>query len=197
MTHTHIETNTVGACLGICALPNTTETDARTHFDIGTGTVGLPSLQSEDEGVSFLSSHGFQRRGGGLRTAWGGGGCTWGCGRGIFSSFRSFLLSCHSHMVEKIRVQILGMPCYVVWCSGVFWSMRCEMVSRGVVLWFAVVVHLLWCDVVYGVVVCCGLIRCAVVLCVDMWCGVVSCGGVCCGGVCYCMVSCVICYGVM
>ena len=43
MTHRHIKTITFGTCVVICAHTHT-HTHARTHFDIGTGTVGLPSL---------------------------------------------------------------------------------------------------------------------------------------------------------
>ena len=47
MTHRHIETMTFGTCLVICAHTHThTHTHAHTHYDIGTSTVGLPSLQA-------------------------------------------------------------------------------------------------------------------------------------------------------
>ena len=49
MTHRHIETITFGTCLVIFARARThthTHTHAHTHFDVGTGTVGLPSLQA-------------------------------------------------------------------------------------------------------------------------------------------------------
>ena len=47
MTQRHIETITFGTCLVICARTHTHKhTHARTHVDIGTGTVGLPSLQT-------------------------------------------------------------------------------------------------------------------------------------------------------
>ena len=51
-----------------------THTHAHTHFDIGTGTVGLPSLQAlVGGGGSLLSSHIFQG-GGGFRTTFRVGG---------------------------------------------------------------------------------------------------------------------------
>ena len=43
--HTHIETNKLGACLGICA-PTNAHSHTRTHSDIGPGTVGMLSLQA-------------------------------------------------------------------------------------------------------------------------------------------------------
>ena len=72
MTHRHIETITFGACLVICAHTHT-HTHAHTHFDIGRGTVGLPSLQpivGGWGGASLLLSHIFQR---GLENYRGGG----------------------------------------------------------------------------------------------------------------------------
>ena len=74
MTHRHIESITFGTCLVICAPTHThTHTHARTHFDIGTGTVGQPSLQALVGGgrASLLSSHIFSG-GGGFRTTLGG-----------------------------------------------------------------------------------------------------------------------------
>ena len=62
MTHRHIETITFGTCVVICT-HKFTHTHARTYFDIGTGTVGLPSLQAlvrGGGGASLLLSHIFQ-----------------------------------------------------------------------------------------------------------------------------------------
>ena len=71
MTHRHIETITFGTCLVICANAHT-HTYARTHFDIGTGTVGLPSLQAlVGGGASLLLSQILK---GGLENYLGGGG---------------------------------------------------------------------------------------------------------------------------
>ena len=83
MTHRHIETITFGTCLVICGHTHA-HTYARTHFDIGTGIVGLPSLQAlVGGGASLLSSHIFQ---GGLRN-YLGGGWTQGSWRVFFSLF--------------------------------------------------------------------------------------------------------------
>ena len=76
MTCTHIKTITFGTCLIICVPTHTharthahthTHTHACIHFDMGTGTVGLPSLWG---GASLLSSHIFL--GGGLENCLGG-----------------------------------------------------------------------------------------------------------------------------
>ena len=77
MTHRHIQTTALGTCLVICARGHThkhthTHTHARTHFDMDTGTVGLPSLQALVGGGRLCFCHTFF--GGGLRTTLGGGG---------------------------------------------------------------------------------------------------------------------------
>ena len=73
MTHRHIETITFGACLVICAYTHKhRHTQTHRHSDIGTGTVGLPSLQAYvGVGASLLLSHFFQ---GGLENYLAGGG---------------------------------------------------------------------------------------------------------------------------
>ena len=71
MTHRHLETITFGTCLVICAHTDT-HTHASTHFDIGTGSEGLPSLQAlvVGGGASLLLSHTLE---GGLENYLGGG----------------------------------------------------------------------------------------------------------------------------
>ena len=93
MTHRHIETITFGTCLVICAHTHThthTHTHARTHFDIGTGIVGLPSLQAlgGGGGVFAFVTHFFW---GGHENCLGGevelkglGGCFFLCFTGGF-----------------------------------------------------------------------------------------------------------------
>ena len=84
MTHIHIETNTWGACIGICALtdhgtcPRThththTHTHTPTHFDIDTRTMGLFCLRSIVfwEGPLFFLRT-FVTRGGRLSSQGGG-----------------------------------------------------------------------------------------------------------------------------
>ena len=74
MSHRHIETIALGTCLVICAHTHThthTHTHVRTHFDMGPGTVGLPSLQALGGGGHLCFCHTFFR--GGLRTTFGGG----------------------------------------------------------------------------------------------------------------------------
>ena len=77
MTHRHIETITFGTCLVIFARAHThtnTHTHARTHFVVGTGTVGLPSLQALVGGGCRCFCHTFFRGGGGLENYLGRGG---------------------------------------------------------------------------------------------------------------------------
>ena len=76
MTQGHIETITFGTCLVICARTHTHKhTHARTHFDIGTGTVGLPSLQTLGwgGGALCLCQTFFGGGGSGLENYLGGG----------------------------------------------------------------------------------------------------------------------------
>ena len=57
----------------MCAHTHThTHTHAHTHFEIGTGTVGVPSLQALSGGGSFAFVTHFSRSG--LSTTLGGGG---------------------------------------------------------------------------------------------------------------------------
>ena len=95
MVHTHIETITFGTCLVIFARAHThTHTHARTHFDVGTGTVGLPSLQALVGGERLCLCHTFFR--GGLENylGCGGGGLNSGVWEGVlfFVSQVVFLL---------------------------------------------------------------------------------------------------------
>ena len=86
MTHTHIETITFKIWYQsshMCSHTYThTHTHARTHFDIGTGTVGLPSLEGGGGIFVFVT---LFSGGKGLRTALGGvelrgvGGCSFLC----------------------------------------------------------------------------------------------------------------------
>ena len=71
MTHRHMETIRFGTCLVICARADT-HTHARTHFDIGTGTVGVPYLQPLSGGGGLCFCHTFFS--GGLENYVGGGG---------------------------------------------------------------------------------------------------------------------------
>ena len=61
MIHRHMETITFGARLVICARTRThAHTCTHTHFDIGTGTMGVPSLQAlSGGGGALLLSHIF------------------------------------------------------------------------------------------------------------------------------------------
>ena len=64
MADRHIETITFGTCLVIFADAHT-HTHAHTHFDVGTGTVGLPSLHALVGGGRLCLCHTFFRGGGG------------------------------------------------------------------------------------------------------------------------------------
>ena len=89
MTHRHIETITFGTCLVICAHTHT-HTHARTHLDIGTGTMGLPSLQALVGGGGGRLCFCHTLFTGGLRTTLGRGGWTQGSGRVFFSLFHKW-----------------------------------------------------------------------------------------------------------
>ena len=167
-THTHTHTHTH---------------IARTHFDIGTGTVGLPSHQAL-VGGGLCFCHTFFR--GGLNTPWGEGGLNSGVWEGVlfFVSQVVFLLDFYDIGLTNcnLKLQVChAMLCSVVVCCRL---VRCKVVSCGVVccgvLRSAVVCDLRWCAVLAGGVVCCGHMTCLVVCCVAMWCGRVSCGVVWC-----------------
>ena len=91
----HIEGQEVmgSTCLVICAPTPThthTHTHARTHFDIGKGTIGLPSLQTlVGWGVFAFVTH-FLGGGGASELPWGRvelgcvGGCSFLCFTGAF-----------------------------------------------------------------------------------------------------------------
>ena len=150
MTHRHIETITFGTCLVIFARAHThtqththTHTHARTHFVVGTGTVGLPSLQAlvgRGGGVVAFVTH-FS--GGGLRTTLGGGGvelrglggCSSLCFTGVF--LLDFVGWTCQTAISSCR--------YAMQCCAVLW---CVVVSLGV----------MWCHRVWCAVVCCGLL---------------------------------------
>ena len=154
MTHRHIETITFGTCLVIFARTHThthtnthththTHTHARTHFVVGTGTVGLPSLQALVGGGCRCFCHTFFRgglenylgRGGGGVELMGLGGCSSLCFIGVF------LLD------------------FVGWtCQTAISSCRCAMQCCAV-LWCVVVsLGVMWCHRVWCAVVCCGLL---------------------------------------
>ena len=101
---------------------------ARTHFDVGTGTVGLPSLQALVGAGAFAFVTHFSR--GGLRTIFGGGGveltglggCFFLCFAGGFllEFFDTGLTKCNS----KLQV-CHAMLCSVVVCCGL---VKCKVV---------------------------------------------------------------------
>ena len=144
MTHRQIETITFGTCLVICAPAHThththTHTHVHTHFEIGTGTVGPPSLQTLVRGGLFFFCHTFFQQGG-SELPWGGGGCPHDCGSVFFSLFHMCILSIKYEPVSSMnQFQILtnfklqvchAMLCSVVVCCGL---VRCKVVSCGVV----------------------------------------------------------------
>ena len=161
-------------------------TDARTHFDVGTGTVGLPSLQAlgGGRGASLLLSHIFQ---GGIEN-YGGvelrgmGGC-------------SFLRLTGGFILDYLDVRLTNcnfkLQC-AMQCSIVLW---CVVVSLGVKWCGVLCCSLLWCVICYRVLCCvvawCVVLwsheeRCSVLRCHVVWsgvtcCGLMSCGVVCCG----------------
>ena len=154
MTHRHLETITLGTCLVICTHTHThTHTHARTHLDIGTGTVGLPSLQALVGGGGLCFCHTFLR--GGLENYLGGGfelrglgGCSFLCFAGVF-----LLDFCDIGLTNyNFKLQVChAMRCTVVVCGGL---VRCKVVSCSVVccgvLWSVVVCGMLWCVVLCG-----------------------------------------------
>ena len=73
MAHRHIGTITFGTCLVIFAR-TCTHTNTHTHFNVGTGTVGLPSLQALVGGGGRLCCCHTFFRGGGLENYLGRGG---------------------------------------------------------------------------------------------------------------------------
>ena len=156
-------------------------THTHTHFNVGTSTVGLPSVQAcigGGGGGSFLSSQIFHRGGGwDLRTAWGLGECS-------FFLFHGCILSCTWNTM-KTRFEVASVPCYVVQgCVVVCCDLvRCEVVSFGVVwgvvlccveVGFCVPFAVACCNVRWSIM--CGHMRCSVVCWVVMGCGLVSCG---------------------
>ena len=131
-----------------------THTHARTYFDIGTGTVGLPSLQRLVRGGRLCFCDTLFKGGlenylglGGVELR-GLGGCSFLCFTGgvLFDFYDTGLRNC------KFKMQVChAMLCSVVVCCGL---VRCKSLSCSV-LWcgvvrFVVVCDLMWCAVLCG-----------------------------------------------
>ena len=126
MTHRHMETITFGTCLVICARTHTrARTHAHTHFDIGTGTVGLLCLQALSWGGGLCFCHTFfGGGGGGLRTTLGGG-LDSGVWEGVLFFASQVVFCCIFLMLmRKCNFEVAGMPCNAVQCRGVLLSRK-------------------------------------------------------------------------